>query len=87
MGVFCFIHTPNPVSLKPVVAHFAGVVAQDIGFLKSFVLLAQLFSDLQNREGSENSDSVVRGSLALPKLPAGGEPEARGDEDEALTRT
>ena len=33
------------------------------------------------REGPGNSDSVLSGSLASPKPPAGGEPEERGDEE------
>ena len=34
-----------------------------------------------DREGSGNSDSVLRGSLASPKPPDGGEPEEHGDEE------
>ncbi len=33
------------------------------------------------RGGSGNSDSVIRGSLASPTPPKGGEPEERGDEE------
>ena len=33
------------------------------------------------RGGTGNSGSVISGSLALPKLPGGGKPEERGDEE------
>ena len=33
------------------------------------------------RRGPGNSDSVIRGSLASPKPPGGGELEERGDEE------
>jgi len=36
-----------------------------------------------HRGGAGNSDSVVSGSLASPKPPGGGEPEERGDEENA----
>ena len=36
-----------------------------------------------HREGPGNSDSVLSGSLASPKPPDGGEPEERGDEENA----
>jgi hypothetical protein len=36
---------------------------------------------MADRGGPRNSDSVIRGSLASPKPPGGGNPEERGEEE------
>ena len=49
--------------------------------MKNFTSSSQAYSGRNVvRGGSGNSDSVLSGSLASPKPPAGGEPEERGNE-------
>ena len=60
--------------LEAVIHEDAEVLFQAVHALKSS-------SAIIGRGGPGNSDSVLRGSLASPKPPDGGEPEAHGDEE------